>query len=50
MNNEVGFKCMHYSVSESSGRVKIAVQNKLNRPYIVGVKTIEDSAEEGADF
>jgi len=25
MNAEVGFKCYHYSVSESSGRVKIAV-------------------------
>lgn len=25
MNKEVGFKCLHYSVSESSGRVKIAV-------------------------
>jgi hypothetical protein len=25
MNTEVGFKCLHYSVSESSGHVKVAV-------------------------
>jgi len=32
INKEVSFKCFHYSVSESTGKVKIVVQNKLNRP------------------
>lgn len=50
LNNEIGFKCLHYSVAESSGRVKIAVQNKLNHPQTVGVKTLEDSAVAGEDF
>ena len=50
LNNEIGFKCLHYSVAESNGRVKIAIQNKTPKPITVGVKTVEDSAVAGTDF
>lgn len=50
MNEEIGFKCLHYSVSESSGFVKVAIENKTSKVMTVGVKTVADTAEEGLDF
>lgn len=50
MNTEIGFKCLHYSVAESSGTVKVVVQNFLNKPQTVGVKTRSDTALENDDF
>jgi len=50
MNEEVGFKCLHYSVSESSGKVTISVENKTKKVQTVGVRTIADTAEENLDF
>jgi len=31
MNEEIGFKCLHYSVSESSEKISISVENKTNK-------------------
>ena len=50
MNEDIGFKCLHYSVSESSGVVSVIVENKIPAPQTVGVKTLQDTALENEDF
>lgn len=37
-----GFKCLHYSVSESVGVLKVAIENKEGKKTSVRVKTIDD--------
>jgi solute carrier family 8 (sodium/calcium exchanger) len=46
----VGFKCLHYSVSEGIGKINVKFINKTGREMEVGVRTIEDTANEGTDF
>jgi len=38
------FKCLHYSVTESSGTVEITILNKRQQEMTIGVRTIEDTA------
>jgi hypothetical protein len=40
MNPDVGFKSLHYSVTESSGKVRVEVLNFTSKPIQVGVKTL----------
>jgi hypothetical protein len=41
-NEFFGFKCLHYSVSESVGKLAIAVENKTAKANKVQVKTVDD--------
>lgn len=50
-NDYVGFKCLHYSVTESNGHVEITILKKENvGEYTFGVRTIEGSARKGKDY
>ena len=54
VNDMIGFKCMHYSVTESNGTVDIAITKKDNsREFTFGVRTVDDvegSAQVGKDY
>lgn len=40
-NDFVGFKCLHYSVTESNGKVEITIEKKTNQPdYTCGVRAV----------
>jgi hypothetical protein len=41
---------LHYSVSESVGTLKVAIENKEGKKTSVRVKTIDDQALAGEDF
>lgn len=47
-----GFVCLHYTVSESSGFIKIKIQNKTRKPGKIGIRTIElpEGAQSSKDF
>lgn len=46
-NSICGFKCLHYSVTESAGTVKVTLMKKNQAKGItIGVRTVEDSAKE----
>lgn len=50
-NQNIGFKCLHYSVTESAGTVKVTIVKKAeNLEMKVGVRTIEDTAKNARDF
>lgn len=45
------FKCLHYSVTESSGYVDICVQKvQPNEAFSFGVRTVGDTAKEGSEY
>ena len=49
----IGFKCLHYSVVESSGQVELIVYKKLKGEsfsFSFGVRTLKDTAEPGHDY
>jgi hypothetical protein len=43
-NPYFGFKCLHYSVSESVGTLVITIENKSGKSSSIRVKTIDDTA------
>jgi len=50
-NDLVGFKCLHYSVTESNGHVEVTVVKKLiNQELLVGVRTRDDTAQAPKDY
>lgn len=50
-NDLVGFKCLHYSVTESNGHVEVTIVKKLiNQELIVGVRTVDDTAISPKDY
>lgn len=50
-NPEVGFSCLHYSVSESSGFIEIQISKKNNNDeFTYGVRTIPDSATKDINY
>jgi hypothetical protein len=49
-NPHFGFRCLHYSVSESSGAIEIHVKNKSKGACSVRVKTIDKEAKDGEDY
>jgi hypothetical protein len=49
-NPYFGFKCLHYSVSEGSGSLKIFIENKSGKIGEVMVKTVNAEATAGEDF
>ena len=49
-NESFGFSCLHYSVSEASGSLKIKILNKTGRPGSVMVRTVDGDAHAGKDY
>jgi hypothetical protein len=49
-NEDFGFKCLHYSVSEASGSIQIHVLNKKLQAGSVRVCTIDAEAKAGDDY
>jgi hypothetical protein len=49
-NPNYGFKCLHYSVSEASGTIRILIDNKLRTAGRVRVCTIDAEAKAGDDY
>jgi hypothetical protein len=51
VNDMIGFKCTHYSVTESNGNVDVIITKKTNnREYSFGVRTKDSSATKGKDY
>jgi len=47
----LGFKCLHYSVTESNGTVEITIIKKVqNQELTFGYRTVEDSAKPPKDY
>jgi len=49
-NENIGFKCMHYSVTESNGFVEITVVKRVTSDFTFGIRTVEDTAKMGSEF
>lgn len=49
-NEDFGFQCLHYSVSESSGQLTIQVINKKRANCAVRAATIDGDAKAGEDY
>jgi hypothetical protein len=49
-NPNFGFKCLHYSVSEAAGKIRIFIDNKQGIAKIIVVKTIDAEATAGEDY
>jgi hypothetical protein len=49
-NDQCCFKCLHYSVTESAGHVEITILNKMKYDFMVGVRTVADSAVPPKDY
>ena len=51
LNDRLGFKCLHYSVTESSGFVEITVLKKQHgTEESFGIRTVENTAKHGTEF
>lgn len=49
-NFKYGFPCLHYSVSEGAGGIKIQIQNKSGKAGKIVVRTRDDTASAGNDY
>jgi len=49
-NPYVGFKCLHYQVTESSGVVEITIVKKIQSEITIGYRTVADTAFAPKDF
>lgn len=49
-NPNFGFSCLHYSVSEAAGAIKIQILNKTGRAGTVSVRTVDGEAVAGEDY
>jgi len=49
-NEFFGFKCLHYSVSESTDKLQVVVYNKNRQPNRVRVTTIDGDAKANEDY
>jgi hypothetical protein len=49
-NDMVGFKCLHYSVTESNGTVEVVIIKKKRVEYTFGIKTVEITATQPKDY
>jgi len=51
VNETIGFKCLHYSVTESNGNVEVTIVKKSNNiEYAFGVRTVEATASVDKDY
>jgi hypothetical protein len=44
LNPYVGFKCLHYSVTEGAGHLEIIIYKKTNDALEIGCRTLDDTA------
>lgn len=49
-NATFGFSCLHYSVSEAAGALKIKILNKTKQAGVVHVRTVDGDAKAGDDY
>jgi len=50
-NPLIGFKCNHYSVTESAGHVEVTIIKKnANQECTFGIKTCEGTAKQGTEY
>ena len=50
-NEYLGFKCLHYSVTENAGFAKVTIVKKLlNHSKKFGVRTVADTAIKTSDY
>lgn len=50
LNPYVGFKCLHYSVTEGAGVLEITIYKKTNDALEIGVRTLDDTATAPDDY
>jgi len=47
LNDTIGFKCLHYSVTESAGTVEITVVKKNDDQDVsFGIRTVDNTAKD----
>jgi hypothetical protein len=46
----IGFKCLHYSVTESNGTVEVLITKKKRVEYTFGIRTAEITATSPKDY
>ena len=50
-NELIGFKCLHYSVTESSGFVEVTIVKKtVNQDITFGLRTVDGTAKAATEF
>lgn len=49
-NENVGFKCLHYSVTESNGTVEVTIVKKKRGQFTLGVRTVDVTATAPKDY
>jgi hypothetical protein len=50
-NDLIGFKCTHYSCTESCGTVKLTLEKKSTHSDITfGIRTVDGTAKAGAEY
>lgn len=49
-NDKVGFKCLHYVISESCGKLELKITKKVNESVAFMVKCIDGTATAGKKF
>jgi len=49
-NDMIGFKCLHYSVTESNGHVELTVIKKVPQVLRFGYRTVSDTAVSPKDY
>jgi hypothetical protein len=49
-NDIIGFKCLHYSVTESNGTVEVTIVKKKKIEYTFGIRTVEITAKAPKDY
>tara|TARA_B110001450_G_scaffold98303_1_gene93273 strand:+ start:560 stop:1588 length:1029 start_codon:yes stop_codon:yes gene_type:complete len=49
-NELLGFKCLHYSVTESNGTVEVTIVKKVAQDLTFGYRTVADSAVAPKDY
>ena len=50
LNENIGFKCIHYSVVESCGQAVVTIVKKSTKEISFGVRTVDGSALKGKDY
>ena len=49
-NKHVGFKCLHYSVTEGAGTLKVEILHHSKEAFSCGIRTKDDTANAGEDY
>lgn len=50
LNPHVGFKCLHYSVTEGAGQLKVLIYKKTNYALEIGIRTRDGTATAPDDY